>query len=404
MDAWFDKGWNVGIFYWDQFSDEPHACDAERKIYSNHMHLRWLSNLPEEGPDYLAELIFKNYSGPAQSLADVCADNIAGVMHDYTGPEVRLVGHSMGTQLAIECARVLHERKAKAAPTRLVLSEAAFIFQPRMFADGCDDSEMFEGTNFGEYALKKFGQSMAALRARGVFTEYIQTLEGKMRLLVDGEVSKNVEKQSVSVKYRPDWCSTTPTHGLAQVFPWICAHDAAHVLYMLSMANTGPCIAPTAACSVEDIAKLLGAAEPVVGARDREWVQVAGTETVDTSDDIFQVQYKTGTNEAMVQRYTDQNESVQRIALRGGSDSVPERHHMLDLFIRTPIGLALLALLACAVVMPLLLARPPCFLAACCGGKSYSELKCKDIAPEQLEQLGHEVGHEDSLDSLETES
>ncbi|PHQ80862.1 MAG: hypothetical protein COB66_03720 [Coxiella sp. (in: Bacteria)] len=37
------KGWNVGVFYWNQFADEANVVDAEAKIYSAHgiMSMRW---------------------------------------------------------------------------------------------------------------------------------------------------------------------------------------------------------------------------------------------------------------------------------------------------------------------------------------------------------------------------
>jgi hypothetical protein len=32
-DAWLESGWNVGIFYWDQFADELSVLDCEAKIH-----------------------------------------------------------------------------------------------------------------------------------------------------------------------------------------------------------------------------------------------------------------------------------------------------------------------------------------------------------------------------------
>lgn len=35
VDVWIDKGWNIGIFYWDMFLDEFSVIDVEVKIWSN---------------------------------------------------------------------------------------------------------------------------------------------------------------------------------------------------------------------------------------------------------------------------------------------------------------------------------------------------------------------------------
>jgi len=32
-DAWLESGWNVGIFYWDQYADEISVFDCEAKIH-----------------------------------------------------------------------------------------------------------------------------------------------------------------------------------------------------------------------------------------------------------------------------------------------------------------------------------------------------------------------------------
>ena len=34
VDLWLHRGYNVGIFYWNQFSDEEDVKEAERKIYN----------------------------------------------------------------------------------------------------------------------------------------------------------------------------------------------------------------------------------------------------------------------------------------------------------------------------------------------------------------------------------
>jgi hypothetical protein len=44
LDVWLSKGYNAGIFYWNQWSDEPNVLEAERKIYNAAVGagMRWL--------------------------------------------------------------------------------------------------------------------------------------------------------------------------------------------------------------------------------------------------------------------------------------------------------------------------------------------------------------------------
>lgn len=34
-DQWLEAGWNVGVFYWTPYADEPALHDAEMKIWTN---------------------------------------------------------------------------------------------------------------------------------------------------------------------------------------------------------------------------------------------------------------------------------------------------------------------------------------------------------------------------------
>jgi len=243
---------------------------------------------------------FKDFPGEAgESVADLCAKNIAAGMRNYLGPEVRFVGHSMGTQLAIRCAALMHEMKASAAPTRLVLTEAAFApDQARLI--GCE-KKTIQGRKFGEWAIQHIHETMQKLVAWGVLTEYVQTLKGSTRMMIDGTESEDLQSQAVSVQYTPKWCHSSATKGVAHYMPILCTHDAAHALYMFSMANTGPCIAPTAACSTSELVSLLRPAAE--GGRHPKWVQTSGEATIDTADDGFHISYEDDAGVPVSQRF-----------------------------------------------------------------------------------------------------
>lgn len=88
---WLDRGYNVGILYWNQFADESEVKDAEAKIYSTNgrRNMRWLD-------------VNGNYrGGPNKSVTDLLFEAVNQNMGNFTGSHFRLVGHSLGNQVAI---------------------------------------------------------------------------------------------------------------------------------------------------------------------------------------------------------------------------------------------------------------------------------------------------------------
>lgn len=88
---WLDRGYNVGILYWNQFADESEVKDAEAKIHSTNgpRGMRWKSS---NG----------NYnSGPNQSVTSLLYTALVNGLPNFTGSELRIAGHSLGNQLAL---------------------------------------------------------------------------------------------------------------------------------------------------------------------------------------------------------------------------------------------------------------------------------------------------------------
>jgi hypothetical protein len=129
---WIDRGWNVGIFYWNQYADEGEVKDAEAKIYTaaGPRQMRWRN----AAGSYTA--------GPAQSVSAQFINVYRAAMNGYTGNQVRLVGHSLGAQLAIHAAsELLRQRNAGSlpanlAPLRVGLLDAAFLNGARDYLGG----------------------------------------------------------------------------------------------------------------------------------------------------------------------------------------------------------------------------------------------------------------------------
>ncbi|WP_346993387.1 hypothetical protein [Alteromonas gracilis] len=88
---WLDRGYNVGILYWNQFADESEVKDAEAKIHATNgpRGMRWKSSNGSYS------------SGPNQSVTQLLYTSLLNGLPNFTGSELRIAGHSLGNQLAL---------------------------------------------------------------------------------------------------------------------------------------------------------------------------------------------------------------------------------------------------------------------------------------------------------------
>jgi pimeloyl-ACP methyl ester carboxylesterase len=124
--GWRDRGWNIGIFYWNQLADEGEVKDAEAKIYTVDASkftnaTRWRDSSGNYHP------------GPQLTVTQQFVNAYKAVMAGYTGTAVRIVGHSLGAQLAITTASALWKEgkagtlAANLVPVRVALLDAAYL-------------------------------------------------------------------------------------------------------------------------------------------------------------------------------------------------------------------------------------------------------------------------------------
>jgi hypothetical protein len=119
-------GWNVGFFQWTQLADEElmYFERAEAKIWS---------------ANYYVDMMYtyKDRHGGTVRVADAShAHSVAGLfarhyaMHAallYDGLEIRVIGHSLGTQVAINGAHLIAEDASIARkPTRIALLDPVY--------------------------------------------------------------------------------------------------------------------------------------------------------------------------------------------------------------------------------------------------------------------------------------
>lgn len=112
-DPWIKAGWNVGVFYWNQFSDEFNVEDAEAKIWTatSEKGMRWRKG---DGTYDTSNSIKKN-------AAELLYEEYIKALSGYKGNDIRIAGHSLGSQMAIRLTKLISDNvdSGKIAPELL---------------------------------------------------------------------------------------------------------------------------------------------------------------------------------------------------------------------------------------------------------------------------------------------
>lgn len=125
--AWLAAGYNVGILYWNQFADEGEVKDAEAKIWtaSGPRGMRWRN----------ASGTYSN--GPTQSAGELLFQSYKANLADYSGGNIRLLGHSLGNQMAIVLTKKISDAvsagtiSSNLLPKRVALLDAFYSNYPK---------------------------------------------------------------------------------------------------------------------------------------------------------------------------------------------------------------------------------------------------------------------------------
>ncbi len=140
MKYW--NGWNVGIFYWNQFADDdglPPPYLAEAKIWTPtsttfvsqghgghkeiHVNMRWRK----------ADGSFTEVGSPKKAVAELFLDAYVKALKGYIGPGVRIVGHSLGNQVVVAMVSKLIAKKYAPIPKRIALLDPYWSNLPRPY-------------------------------------------------------------------------------------------------------------------------------------------------------------------------------------------------------------------------------------------------------------------------------
>lgn len=313
---WVQKGWNIGIFYWDQFADEPEPWKAEAKIWSSK---------GSEGMRYRTASGDWHTAGipSGASVTDLCVTaflNLAEASQPKTPQDVRFAGGSLGSQLASHCAAKLQEQAASGKlPSAWVPTRIAFLDPYFSSKAGGLNSENYLPQ--GVSAADATNQAVTALFDKsGVAFELYRSSYISSGRDFFGEENLDLRKYAVYVHRKPTFCNgrsdsegtdASPLSAIAAGISNIpvvgelltnrqkiaCEHKASWNLYFLSMGFSPPrlcnapqsqslqCTTPSASCQDSELKKLTGAARNI----HRHFVQAKGMDTISIEDDCFEL-------------------------------------------------------------------------------------------------------------------
>jgi hypothetical protein len=277
--AWIDDGWNVGIFVWNQFSDErtglvgeigfpggeppQGVLDAEAKVWTpdGPQGMRWYDwdAIPFIG-DYAA--------APAgtPSAAELFYEAYTAALDTYTGT-IRIAGHSLGNQMAVRLTKLVNDGIAAGEvsehlrPTRVALLDPYWSPSPRTYLGGKTTGDVVR-----EY--------VAELLPTGTLFEWYWSSEWTTPS--EGDANNALKPMVLYAAMNPAYVSS----GLDK-------HMAAQHLYFWSygFSQSPPCIGVGDDCRL--LAQMSDAQLASLMRSDYRWAQSEGQATNTPGDDVY---------------------------------------------------------------------------------------------------------------------
>jgi alpha-glucosidase len=280
--AWIDKGWNTGILYWNQWCEESEIKDAEAKI--------WSFNGPQGSRYKRADGSYENFSRQiniqgtniqVNSVVDVLFPSVYHALKDNTGNNIRFIGHSLGNQVMTYLAKKLKENEIWI--NRLALLEPAWTKGEKDYLN--DDNHDGNTDHVTDrclwYTLELIYNSPV-----GCAVEIYNS--SALDLGVVGDNNDSLRLHAAETGIRPWYYGETGNiekkHNIARYhYLWSFAYDPpieCTIKWKIQRIETGK-YAASASTSDERIREMM--------ASGHYWDQVEGRQTVDPSDDWFEI-------------------------------------------------------------------------------------------------------------------
>jgi len=274
---WVDAGWNIGIFYWHPFSDEARVWDAEDNIWA-----------PDEEIGMRYRDVEGNYHSegmPSVSVSELLLEDYLAAMADFTGLEIRVAGHSLGYQLAVNLTTELVKMaetgdiSENLLPTRVALLDPFWSPFPKSYLGDLET---------GEYIQQEIEQNILP---KNILVEWYHSSWLTESTMIRA-YTPTLKAQVVYAELDPRYCD---------LLDQVCKHDGAWHLYFLSYGSP-----PSPECVLDDgseFCNATGESGPMASSSNERiaemmnlayyWVQEIGPDGIDgrltpqTDDDWF---------------------------------------------------------------------------------------------------------------------
>ena len=278
VKEWKNRGWNVAIFYWNQFADEAEVKHAEAKI--------WSTNGTQKMRYRLSDGSYSENQSPSDPMGIVSFNQLSELLANNTSNNVRFVGHSLGNQLATYTAFLFSEAlengeiSSKIMPDRLELLDPFWSkgAKPYLGDYNGDRSPDWTGERGRWYISEMIDRNNLAV------TWYNSTLILNSGI---GDSNQNLKDivalQSVRFWYVSSIDIVDKHINARHNYFWSFSFDAPKevtINWFNRRRETGN-VAASASTSIGRIRSMMG--------DDHIWDQVEGRYTATPSDDMFEI-------------------------------------------------------------------------------------------------------------------
>ncbi len=125
IETWRNAGWNVAIFYWSQFADEIEVKNAQAKLYQSDNNRRDMRYAYRNG----LRVSYRIYNKNNKNMTELVYENYQQVFAGYQ-KEIRLLGHSLGNQLATTLAKKISDQIAAKVIPRSYMPQRLVLLDP----------------------------------------------------------------------------------------------------------------------------------------------------------------------------------------------------------------------------------------------------------------------------------
>ena len=256
--AWKQAGYNVGILYWNQFADEGEVKDAEAKIWTatGTRAMRWRNSSGAYS------------NGPSKSATDLMFDSYKANLAGYSGSNIRILGHSLGNQMAIALTKKISDAVTAGTVNSKLLPKRVALLDPFYSNSG----KSYLGNKWTGEVCRTY---VTEMKTKGVIFEAYRSSAVTSTIFV-GDSNTNLMKMTAYTELKPLYFNTTQQTE---------KHNSAVWHYLWSFAYSTPLIsgssnqAASAATSDSRISTLMSGSKKLV--------HNAGTSTKGPNDDNF---------------------------------------------------------------------------------------------------------------------